>query len=353
MSDALSLVGWTILPGFATSTLLTIYYRLITRAGEPIPQRGTPRYTRAYRNTHILVVASYLLYTIYEVYHTIVQTGNFYDLLQSPQDSPPSFLRQRFRRLSVLYHPDKRGDDGALFVALKQGYDVLIDENKRWAYERFGPEMLGWKVATAWEFLLRGVQASVGYYLVSALILVVFSVLGKFEFGKYWRFLTLLLLLTIESYIITRPFSILNLSPIPRILEFLRIKPLLPYEQLVLLRRISLSFFVAINQLGGLFSKPSATSSKASMQQNLEQLLGLGKFVEAEARKTAVLEVLPFDGDGDGNGGELRGDLKTLQRRVGEWMVEMQVRNDPEMREVQGKVVRRRREGAPKGAKVA
>lgn len=83
--------------------------------------------------------------------------------------------------------------------------------------------------------------------------------------------------------------------------------------------------------------------------------MGLGRFVENEARKAVVTEIMPFDEGwkaGEEAGGEGGGaQMRLLQRRMGEWMVEQQVRNDPEMREVQGRVVRRRRENAPKGAK--
>lgn len=189
MSAVLSFIAWSFLPSFITSWTLTVLYRLFTRAGDPIPQRGTPRYARDYRRLNILVISAYLLYTIYESYAIVVGTPNLYDLLSVPHDIDERALRTRFRRLSVLYHPDKAGAEGAdVFVLLKHAYDVLSDQTVRFAYDRFGAEVVDWRgCVVAGDYVRRGAGMLVPWYGGSVLVLLVLTVLGKFELGRYVR----------------------------------------------------------------------------------------------------------------------------------------------------------------------
>lgn len=210
MSALLSFFGWSFLPSVSPCCLpshslvlilsqmvsgwiLSFYYRLITRAGDRIPQRGTQRYVRDYKRINIAVIAAYLLYTIYESYHQLSNTPNFYALLFSPIDADEKVLKSKFRRLTVLYHPDKVGTQGeAYFVMLRQAYDVLSDPVKRFAYDRFGPDVLEWKhCSTMYDYLIRGGTMMVPYYMGSLLFLVILTVLGKLEFGRYVRYHTL------------------------------------------------------------------------------------------------------------------------------------------------------------------
>jgi hypothetical protein len=176
---------------FVSSWTLTILYRLFIRAGDPIPQRGSFRYARDYRRVNIFVIAAYLLYTIYEAYDTVRSTQNFYDLLSVPHDVSDRTLRSRFRRLSVVHHPDKAGPDagpeaGDMFMLLKHAYDTLSDPVKRFAYDRFGSEIWEWRnCVTMYDYIRVGMTRMVPYYGGSVLVLLVLTVLGKFEMGRY------------------------------------------------------------------------------------------------------------------------------------------------------------------------
>lgn len=206
MSALLSFLGWSFLPSVSSLTasdfssnrliqmvtgwLLAFYYRFITRAGDPIPQRGSPRYIRDYKRIHVSVITLYLLYTIYEAYYTLTVTPNFYTLLVTPLNADEKTLKSRFRRLTVLYHPDKVGTAGeGYFVTLKQAYDVLSDPVKRFAYDRFGPEVMEWRHCnTVYDYLVRGGATMVPYYIGTLGLLIILSVLGKAEFGRYVYF---------------------------------------------------------------------------------------------------------------------------------------------------------------------
>lgn len=55
------------------------------------------------------------------------------------------------------------------------------------------------------------------------------------------------------------------------------------------------------------------------------------------------MDFMPFGDDPD--------KVKKLQAKMRDWMVETTIRNDPEVRDAVGKVIQRRREGVPSGAK--
>ncbi|KAL7276438.1 hypothetical protein RUND412_000577 [Rhizina undulata] len=344
MSDLFSLLGWAFLPSLISTWILSFLYRLFTRAGDPIPTPGHPRYARDHRRINIAVITLYLLWTIYESYQILVRTPNFYTLLSVPYAVTDKALKSQFRRLSVKFHPDKVGPDGEeFFVVLKQAYETLLDPGKRFGYDRFGADTLAWRgCVTAREFLYRGAQAIVPYYGAGVLFLVILNVMGKLEFGRYWRFYALAFLLTFESLTLTRltPF----LPAVPGFLyNYFQGRPLLQFEQLILARKLTITVFIAMSQLGPLLIPRSRSSASIihSLAPHLERLDAYTKLADAESTKTLVTEVLPF---------EREGKLKTeLQGRLKEWMIEMKVQKAQEVRDAMGRVLQRKRD-APHGA---
>ena len=66
---------------------------------------------------------------------------DFYETLGASRDASPDDLKKAFRKLAMQYHPDKNpGDDEAeqKFKEIKQAYEVLRDDQKRAAYDRYG-----------------------------------------------------------------------------------------------------------------------------------------------------------------------------------------------------------------------
>ena len=66
---------------------------------------------------------------------------DFYQLLGVPKSASAEDLKKAYRKLAMQYHPDRNSGDKTAeqkFKDLSEAYDVLKDEQKRAAYDRFG-----------------------------------------------------------------------------------------------------------------------------------------------------------------------------------------------------------------------
>ncbi|KAI0746997.1 DnaJ-domain-containing protein [Daedaleopsis nitida] len=72
----------------------------------------------------------------------------FYAVLNLPKSASDHEVRERYRQLSIVFHPDKQVDEGRKatathhFLELQKAYEVLSDPVTRRAYDLLGPEGL-------------------------------------------------------------------------------------------------------------------------------------------------------------------------------------------------------------------
>ena len=67
--------------------------------------------------------------------------GDYYDILGVSKDASADDLKKAYRKLAMQYHPDRNPDDKEAehkFKEVNEAYDVLKDQQKRAAYDRFG-----------------------------------------------------------------------------------------------------------------------------------------------------------------------------------------------------------------------
>jgi len=356
-SHVLSLAGWTFLPHLVTGWVQSFWYSFTIRAGDPKPQPGTPRYLAHRRRIHIIVVSAYLLYTIYEADWDIRRASDFYQDLGIPLNASEKEIKSRFRRLAAIYHPDKISSSAAgsedFFVHLRLAQETLLNPARRFAYERLGPEILAWqRCSSIRDYLMQGLQSILPYYGGAALFMYVLGFMGYLEWGKYWRWITLIGLCVFELHTISRPYfptiatSFLN----PILTTFTKHPPYLPFQLIQLARKLSLTLYIAFSQIGPLLQPPlpPGTSPKnanpeIALNQQVDRLLAGLAAVDAEASRAVAFEMSPFAGDPQA--------LKSVQGKVKEWLVQNTIRSDPEVRDAVGNLLRKRRTDAPAGAK--
>jgi DnaJ family protein A protein 2 len=66
------------------------------------------------------------------------QTQTFYEMLGIPKTASNDEIKKMYRKLSLLYHPDKTQGDPVktlLFTKIKEAYDILCDPKKRSEYD--------------------------------------------------------------------------------------------------------------------------------------------------------------------------------------------------------------------------
>lgn len=71
---------------------------------------------------------------------------SYYDILGVDENATADELKKAYRKLAVKYHPDKNQGDTESeehFKEINEAYEVLCDEEKRAAYDRFGSEGVG------------------------------------------------------------------------------------------------------------------------------------------------------------------------------------------------------------------
>src|SRR5471030_1284978 len=66
---------------------------------------------------------------------------DYYHVLGVERSATPEEIKKSYRKLAVKFHPDKNPGDHTAeekFKELSEAYDVLSDEQKKAAYDRYG-----------------------------------------------------------------------------------------------------------------------------------------------------------------------------------------------------------------------
>jgi preprotein translocase subunit Sec63 len=152
----------------------------------------TPRFERDRRRIFILVIISYLFYTLYETFHQVQVAGDYYKVLGVSPFADERTIKSRFRKVAAQFHPDKVGlDNGAeaQFIFLRRAQETLADPVKRFAYDRFGPDMLNWgEQKTMRDFVTASLsRAVIPQYIGGFATMIVLNWLWWANWGRYVR----------------------------------------------------------------------------------------------------------------------------------------------------------------------
>ena len=389
-SSLLPFLAWSFLPDLATNYTQRILYGLLYRAGTPHPAPGTPQHTRHRQRIHLAVLLSYFAYTLYEAHWELTRQPTLYEILGLPPGAPDNAVRNRYKRLSLQFHPDKLMPgatyDEQGFMVLTTARDVLLDPVKRFAYERFGIECLQWQhLHTIRDYVEVGMKQSVfTYYLGFGVVMAVFQWIGWGSHGIFWRWWAMAALAAFEVAAVTRQGYpqdwLLRALPLPTAVgdslaafigqwgQLLGWKPYLPFQTVSFLRRASLTFFVGLSRVGPLLRQMAAMNRAGTLTgmsaaaaaetgedvrtmrliQRLEQtvhaqgveagrLVALGSVAFAPSTVESVVQIK--------HGGSGRG-MEDLRAGLKNWIVKNALRSDPEVARATKRAIARRNGGA-------
>ncbi|KAJ5109735.1 hypothetical protein N7532_002380 [Penicillium argentinense] len=369
MASLLPFFGWAVLPNYATSFLQSVYYGLTIRAGEPRPLPQTPRFERHRRRIFLVVIVSYLLYTLYETFHQVQVAGDYYKVLGVSPFADERVIKSRFRRMAAQHHPDKIGADGHLagseiyFMFLRQAQETLTDPVKRFAYDRFGPDMQKWgELKTMQEFVLASLTRSVlPQYAIGFVTMLVLNWLWWANWGRYvsssdsigamleqtqltqlaqWRFYTFAAMLTLELSIMTHPQAVfMPTAYLPSALRSLFPQEqfyLLPFQILTLARRASITLHIFISQAAppGVGTVEGTGGISRQTMQQVAQLVQTSRQTDFEATRMLHLGQAPFRGDKE--------SVSALRRGMQEGLILGGVRSSPGVQQAISQVMQRR-----------
>jgi hypothetical protein len=240
-------------------------------------------------------------------------------------------------------------------VHLKTAADALTDPARRFAYERFGPDVMGWqRCVTIRDYVVRGAQGLVPYYMMAALAMYGLGLLGYLEWGRYERWLVLAVVLVFEAQCVTRPdFPAVLEKVVNPVWGLLGRAPYLPFQAVALARKLSVTLYIAFSQIGPLLAADTSSGQlvvdgkkgddEAALKQGLERLEMAVKRLDADTARLLETEMAPFAGDED-----MRGSMAA---KVKEWLVQNTIRSDIMVRDALGRSFAKRRMDAPAGAK--
>ncbi|KAF9956173.1 hypothetical protein BGZ72_002954 [Mortierella alpina] len=326
MESYMGLAGWAFLPSFVTNVVQTIWYSFkypVNSAAKPAA--NTPKYRRHHNRIYCAVVLAYLAYTIVEVDRAT--PINCYDLLDLDfHHFSQRQLKTNFRKASLMYHPDKVGHNGAeTFVMIRAAHEVLSDPVAKTAYDRFGPDVVACSTCkTVKDHINRGLSSFYTFYVGSGVVLILMSVLGKGQFGRYWRFIVLFGMAALELAMVTRSEPLFILSwLLPHRVTF---------EQVAILHQIFISTFIAISQIGPILV-PSKEQERGNVKDLIHRLELLTAISNAESigQLQSVFDV--FRGDAE--------CMTQLKRQMGVMALDSRLTQDQLLNETRNSIQRR------------
>jgi hypothetical protein len=348
---------WQFLIPLAAGWTQTILYAIFIRAGDPKPSPGTPRFVRHRRQILMAVYLCYFAFTIYEVDFNLQKASHAYNDLGVPVDVDEGSLQSRFRKLTIRFHPDKvraTDRDGAndYYVHLKHARDIIADPARRFAYDRFGPDVLQTcqKCLTVKDFTDSALLTTLGTYGFLFVFLLGANALGFMKDGAYWRYLAIVAVAVFELRTAMRPDHPAVLTKwLNPLVTSTRLRPAyLPFQIVIVAKKAAISAAQFLGLLVPLYrddpQKPAAAidDTDEARHQQIDRLEGVVKASNLDVTRLLELESIPLR-DNEQAKNELREALK-------KYMVQNVVHQEKEVRNAIGQSIRKRRVDAPHGA---
>merc|ERR1719336_981097 len=119
----------------------TIYGEACLEKGERMEHKDPWKKTRQ-RIALFFIFIGWILFAmiIYQISQFDYEMANFdpYEILGVSLDADKKTIKSQYKKLSLIYHPDKPTGNEKLFMKLRKAYDALTDETARYNWEHYG-----------------------------------------------------------------------------------------------------------------------------------------------------------------------------------------------------------------------
>jgi len=227
-------------------------------------------------------------------------------------------LKSNYRRLSLMYHPDKQEPENMAaaqekYILIRSAYEILQDPLHLKVYEKFGISALECKhCRTERDYLYYMIPAYVMHYAITGLVLLIFFVLFGKGYGRYWRFLFYFGTAAFEANIL-----IADHDPIPFFLP-----KLLIFEKIEIIRQLTVTFFIALTHIG----PDLIPEKKTDLKKMLKELNRLSIGLDKQNSVHFVQGYEPFENNKDA--------LNLLQRAMGKLAADIRLFDFKEVQQV-------------------
>jgi len=119
----------------------TIYWEACLEKGERLEQKDPWKKLRG-RIALFLIFIGWIFFAmiIYQISQFDYEMANFdpYEILQVSTGAEKKTIKSQYKKLSLIYHPDKPTGNEKLFMKLRKAYDALTDETAKYNWEHYG-----------------------------------------------------------------------------------------------------------------------------------------------------------------------------------------------------------------------
>jgi len=119
----------------------TVYWEACLEKGDRMEQKDPWKKFRS-RVALFLIFIGWIFFAmiIYQISQFDYEMANFdpYEILGVDISADKKTIKSQYKKLSLIYHPDKPTGNEKLFMKLRKAYDALTDETARYNWEHYG-----------------------------------------------------------------------------------------------------------------------------------------------------------------------------------------------------------------------
>jgi len=269
------LIFWALIPSLATRIIAAGLSRLTGSSSIP------------HKPIYCAIVVLSLSFSLIQTEATMPL--NYYDLLHLKPDAPDIDIRQSYRRLSRIMHPDKilqypqaeQDSMSTRYIEIQKSYETLKTPLTRYAYDKFGPNIIKscQNCKNKRDYIMQSITFLI-FYASSAVVTLLLLVSGRLDYGTFWRCSGLIVMAWLECGMLLGEEHWTD--------GFFRWRTV--HEKVQIMHHVGVTWCMALSQIGPTLFPYETIDIKAVMSTIYEQI----DMVDAESMGGLKHTFAPF-----------------------------------------------------------